>query len=180
MQNTKVTSRFAKALLQLAVEQNILEQVHVDMSQVLRICQTNNEFSRMLLSPIIKTYKKDSIITEIFKNNIQKLTLDILLLITRKRREIFLEAIAEQFISQYKELKNIKSVVVKTAVNIDENTKNKIIQSLINYTKSKIELIEEIDKNLLGGFVLMFDNKQYDASILSKLQKLSKQFEVNV
>jgi len=180
MQNTKVTSRYAKALLQLAVEQNILEQVQMDMSQVLNICQTNKEFQRMLLSPIIKTYKKDSIITEIFKNNVQKLTLEFLLLITRKRREIFLEGIAEQFVIQYKELKNIKLVVVKTAVKLDEITKNKIIQSLMNYTKSTIELVEQIDKHLLGGFVIMFDNKQYDSSIFSKLQKMSKQFELTV
>ena len=178
MQSTKVTSRYAKALLQLAVEHNILEQVRQDMDQVLSICQTNKEFRKMLQSPIIKAYKKEAILSEIFKTNTQKLTLEFLLLITRKRRESCLEGIAEQFIDQYKELKNIKKAIVKTAVKLDETTKNKIIQTLKNYTKSQIELIEEIDTNLLGGFVLNFDNKQYDSSVLSKLQKMSKKFEV--
>ena len=180
MRNDKVTSRYAKALIQLAVEQNILEQVYQDITLVLDVCQSNKEFSRMLLSPIIKSFKKEAVLSDIFKKNTHHLTLEFLLLITRKRREDLIEGIAEQFVNQYKEQKGIKRAVVKTCIKLDEKIKEKIIQALKKFTNSQIELVEVIDKKLIGGFILSFDNKQYDASIFNKLQLLTKTFKENI
>ncbi len=180
MQSTKVTSRYAKALIQLAIEQNILDQLYNDMLLVIDVCQANKEFRQTLSSPIIKTFKKEAILTAIFQKHIHKLSYEFLMLITRKRREILIEGIAEQFVLQYKEFKGIKRAVIKTAVKTDEKIQNKIIDILKKFTGSQIELVEEVDPKLIGGFVLNFDNKQYDSSILSKLQRMTKQFDENV
>jgi F-type H+-transporting ATPase subunit delta len=47
-------------------------------------------------------------------------------------------------------------------------------------TEGEIELIEEIKKELIGGFVLSFKDKQYDASILRQIEDLKKEFDINL
>jgi F-type H+-transporting ATPase subunit delta len=50
-----------------------------------------------------------------------------------------------------------------------------------NYTKKEIELVEEIKEELIGGFVLQWDDKQYDASILSQINKMKRELaELNL
>ena len=48
-------------------------------------------------------------------------------------------------------------------------------------TGSTVELIEDVKKELIGGFVLDYSDYKYDASIAYQLKKLKKQSaEVNL
>ena len=57
----RVASRYAKSLLELAVERNELEQVHLDMSTVLSL-SGDSSFSDMVKSPVISSEKKTEIL----------------------------------------------------------------------------------------------------------------------
>jgi F-type H+-transporting ATPase subunit delta len=41
-------------------------------------------------------------------------------------------------------------------------------------TDKKVELVNKVDKDILGGFVLRLDDLQYDASVSSQLQSLKQ------
>ncbi len=43
-----------------------------------------------------------------------------------------------------------------------------------------IELTEKVDENVIGGFVINFQDYQYDASIINQLNKLKKGFSENL
>jgi F-type H+-transporting ATPase subunit delta len=47
-------------------------------------------------------------------------------------------------------------------------------------TFDNLELQASVDPNLIGGFVLEFDNKRYDASVANKLEELKNQFSKNL
>ena len=180
MKEARLALRYAKALLDMALEKHIEDKVKTDMVLVNNVCESNRDFRRLLINPIINSAKKESIINDIFKNNIDALSLSFLILIAKKKREVHIDEIAESYIEQYKVEKGIKTAILETPVKIDEAVKNKIIELLVKDTNSKIELIETINKKLIGGFKLTFDNKQYDTSILNKIQKLKKEFNVNI
>jgi F-type H+-transporting ATPase subunit delta len=150
------------------------------MELVVSVCQQNKEFRQMLQSPIIYTGKKEAVIKAIFEEHMQQMSLFFLLIITKKRRESVLEAIAQQFIVLYKEFKNITTAKLETAVDLDKSIKEKIISLLQEQTKGEIELIEEVDKELIGGFVLSYDDKQYDASIKNQIKELQRSFKENL
>ena len=42
-------------------------------------------------------------------------------------------------------------------------------------SSKKVEINNIIDKNILGGFILRYDGKQYNASLSNKLQKIKKE-----
>ena len=64
MQNPRLATRYAKSILDLAIEQNQLEAVYGDMKHIIGICKTNPDFVAMLKSPIIKGDKKDKMIND--------------------------------------------------------------------------------------------------------------------
>jgi F-type H+-transporting ATPase subunit delta len=109
MPNPRLASRYAKSLLDLAVEQNALEATLKDV-QLLEATGKNRDFANMLRSPIIKGDKKQEILKAIFGSNLGQLTQAFVNLLISKGREANLPEIATAFISQYKAMKNIRTV----------------------------------------------------------------------
>ncbi len=56
--------------------------------------------------------------------------------------------------------------------------KKKLLESEV--TSDNLEILTKVDPNLIGGFVLEFDNKRYDASISHKLEELRSAFSKNL
>lgn len=180
MKETKIANRYAKALFDLALEKELIDQVKVDMDLVISICGQNKDFKLMLQSPIIFTDKKEAILKELFEKNIQQMSYFFLLIITRKKREAILNLIAEQFVVIYKEYKNITEAQLSTAVEMDPKIKEQLIALLKDQTKGEIELETIVEKDLIGGFVLNYDNKQFDASISKQIKNLKQEFDKNL
>src|ERR1700752_2571116 len=166
-----VATRYAKSLLQLAVE-----KVYADMQLVQHVCEENREFAIFLNSPIIKTDKKVAVVKEIFSGKVSEVTSGFLAILTLKRRELYMKHIATEFVTQYKQHKNILTAVITSAVGIDSTVKAKVLELVKQTTKGEVELIEKVDAGLIGGFVLTIGDKQVDASVSKKLNDLRKTF----
>lgn len=175
-----VASRYAKSLIDLAVETKQLEEVANDMRLIKQVCLENREFVILLESPVVKTDKKMAIFKSIFGGKISVTTQAFLDIVARKRREGYIDNIAYAFDEQYKLYKNITTAVVTTAVPLDAATKTKISELVSKNASGKVELIEKIDKSLVGGFILTVNDKQVDASIKRKLNDLRKNFSTNL
>ena len=64
MANSQVASRYAKSLLQLAIEQGVLDQVYEDMVLLDKLCREDLLLLKTLQSPIITQHKKWDILLE--------------------------------------------------------------------------------------------------------------------
>jgi len=181
MQNPRLASRYAKSLLDLAIEQNQLEEVLKDINYLDEVGKQSKDFVNVLRSPIINSDKKHVIIDAVIGKRIGKLTTAFITLLTNKGRESNLPEIAQSFIKQYKELKNIRSVKLITATpltdKVREEIKSRIVASLKN---DKIELTEEVNPDLIGGFILETEDKLFDATIRRDLKDIKAQFMKNI
>lgn len=175
-----VASRYAKSLLDLAIEKKQVDAVRKDMLVIDSVCRSNREFILLLQSPVVNTDKKISIINTLFDKKISSLSLNFLNLITSKRRESYISEISSSFDSQYKIYKNITSVKVESAVALDAKLKENILDLVKKSVKGEIELIEKVTPSLIGGFILTINDKQIDQSVASKLNKLKKDFSGNL
>jgi F-type H+-transporting ATPase subunit delta len=174
-----VATRYAKSLLQLAVEKGQLEKVYADMLFIQSVCEKHKDFVNFLNSPIINTDKKLSVLNEIFKGHVSDISLSFFVILANKRREMYMGDIAKSFIAQYKEHKNILTAVITSAKGIDASVKAKVLELVKQTTKGEVELVEKVDKDLIGGFVLRIGDKQVDASVSRKLNDLRKTFTEN-
>ncbi len=180
MAQTKVAGRYAKSLLGLAIERKAESKINADMELVQNTIAGNREFELLLKNPIINTDKKINIINSIFKGKVDDITLSFLNIITNKKREFYIDDIASQFIALYKAHVNIETAIVTSAVKLDDKLRADVMTIVKKIAKGTVELKEKIDKDLIGGFVLTIKDKQYDASIESKLRELRKDMKINL
>lgn len=176
----RVASRYAKSLIDLAVEQNKLDRIVGDV-ETFKAAIGNRDFYLLLRSPIINGPKKMQIFKELFASKFDELTMAFLDITVRKGRETNLVEITDEFLAQYKKLQKISTVKLTTATRLNDEAIAKIKEKLVasDATDEKVEIETAINPDLLGGFVLEFDNKLYDASVAHKMQQLKKEFAKN-
>ena len=180
MPNPRLAFRYAKSLIDLAIERNELEQVYADMQWLNAVSKSNRDFVNLLRSPIIKGETKTKILEAVTKGNISEMTAGFNRLLIAKERESNLPEIAAAFISSYKEKKNIQTIKLTTATPVNDSVKNAIIDQVKKSAGyEKVELEEKVDPELIGGFVLQVGDKLVDASIAYDLRAIAKQFENN-
>ncbi len=170
-----VASRYAKSLMDLAIESNQLDAVRSDMKSVERVCEQNHDFVLFLKSPVIKTDKKIEVLKDIFEGKISNLSLSFINLITNKKRESILAEIASAFDEQFKINKNIFTAVVTSAVGLDATTKQKVLDLIKTQLNGEVELVEKIDVSAIGGFILQIGDKQIDKTVARQLSNLRKE-----
>ena len=179
MKETRVAYRYAKSLMDLSLENGELEKTREDMGLLLNTIRENRDLQAMLKSPIIKTDKKLAIMRAIFGSTIGKTTSAFIDIIIRKKREMALEQISEAFLEQYKTHKNVLTAVITSAVGLDDTLRRQVIDIVKQSVNSEVELIEKVNKDLIGGFILRVGDKQVDASIARKLKSLTRDFNEN-
>ena len=180
MPNPRLAGRYAKSLIDLAIEKNQLEKVYKDMLFLQNICKSNRDFVNLLKSPIVQADKKEKILDAIIKNEVGELMSAFVKLLTAKGRELYLPEIVIAFIQQYKDYKNINIVKLVTAVPISDELKNSITNKIKSTLKMEhIELNAEVKEEIIGGFVLEIGDKLIDASIAYDLSTIKKEFEDN-
>ena len=179
MQGTRVASRYAKSFIDLTVEQGLMEQAYADMKTILDVCKSNPDFVIFLKSPVINTDKKQEVLKQIFAGKLNKITDAYIHLITSKKREIYLEEIAAEFVEQYKANKKILTAVITTASGLDDIIRQQVMAIVKGGGNNEVVLEEKINKDILGGYIIRVGDKQIDASISRKLNNLRRNFAEN-
>lgn len=173
MKGTKVAARYAKALLELAVERKSVDSVLGDMQFLLQVNNEARDFELLIASPIIKADKKMEIFKLVFEQ-FEELTMSFVELITKNRREAYLPAIAEAFEAQVKEYKGIVPMTLVSATALDAKTKDAIVAKVQSGVNGTLEITEVIDEELIGGFMVKMGDFQIDASVASQFNNLKQ------
>ena len=180
MSVTRIATRYAKSLIDLALEQKKLEPVYTDI-KALATAAANRELYLLLKSPIVHADKKMAVLNALFKDRMDTLTLAYLQLLVNKGREMYLPEIAAAFVEQYKIMMGITTVRVTSAAPLSDavldDLRKRILASGI--TNATLDLVTQVNPALVGGFILEFDNKRYDASVANKLAELKADFMKN-
>jgi F-type H+-transporting ATPase subunit delta len=176
MSELTVATRYAKSLIDLAVEQKSLEETKKDMVFFSQTLRANYQLQAVLANPIVAHNKKIKILEAIFGNKVSKLTDSFFKIMINKSRSEILYATSKEFINQYNVIKHIIRAYVTSATALSEENKKKIVAELEAATKGIIELHTKVDPKLIGGFVLTVGDMQVDTSISTSLNKLKQDF----
>ncbi|MBK9449214.1 MAG: ATP synthase F1 subunit delta [Bacteroidetes bacterium] len=175
----KLGDRYANSILVLAQERGQVERVREDFQLIQKVCRSNPDFVNMLESPLIKSDKKQHILDAIFGKSFCDITQTLIEIIVRKRREGYLDDIADRYLFQYDKLNNITRGILRSAAPLTADQIAKIKQLVEKEFKTSFEIVHEIDPSLLGGFVLNIGDRQFDASISTRLRALKNEFDSN-
>jgi len=176
----KIAKSYANAVFTLNIEQGAVEEVRRDMEMLQVLLAQNPELTLVLGSPIIKSSKKRDILTAVLKERVQPVTLRFLHLLVKALRIGLLKEIAAQYIVLYLDWKGIRTVKVRSVVPLSDDTRQTLLTKLRKELDAEIRLDEVTDPRLIGGFVVQVGDTRYDASIRSKLNRLDRQFDINI
>lgn len=180
MLNPRLAGRYAKSLIDLSLEKSQLEDVYKDMQYLHAVCKASKEFVSLLKSPVIPIDKKSKALKAVTAGKIGELTTAFNQLLINKNREFYLPEVINAFIDQYNTIKGISRIRLTTATPVSEELRNAIIAKIKSETSLQIiELEEVVKEELIGGFILEYNNNLVDASIQRELKDLKLQFEKN-
>lgn len=181
MLQPRLAGRYAKSLIDLAQERSQLEEVYADMLLLQSIFKQSRDFLNLVRSPIIAADKKNAIIEAITAGKVTALTNAFNKLLVQKGRENILPEIINAYIEQYNHIKGIHKVKLTTAQPISDDLKTALQQKIkADASLENIQLQTIVNEELIGGFVLEFDNKLVDASVIRDLKDIQRQFQNNV
>jgi F-type H+-transporting ATPase subunit delta len=175
MNESRAAIRYAKAILNQAVENKATEAVEKDMRSVVQTISDSKELQELLTSPVIKGEVKKKALLAIFAGSNSASEALISLLVDNKRVSL-LKEVAEKFIALNEALKGKDVAIVTTAVPLTADLEAKVLKKLTTITGNEVSIENVIDESIIGGFVLRVGDLQYDASIANKLNGLKREF----
>lgn len=175
MKSNKTAGRYAKSLLGLAIEQDMLETAAQNMSTIAEVAANEKDFRLLLESKVIKPDQKMAVMNKVFGGSFSELTMKFIGIITQYNREPILADIAEAFIAQYKKHKNIVTAEVTSAVALTDEDREKVKQIVREISTGDVEIKESINKDIIGGLIIRVADKQVDASVANRLETLRRE-----
>lgn len=178
MQTTKLARRYAQGIYSWTEENGCTSVVVQEMKQIISILKGSPELEKFFNNPVVPSRNKFAVLSEVFKF-LSPSTTKILELVLRQKRERELANIARSFIHYVEMIHGVQRVELTTATILTEDIKSKILSStsLINENYSTLDIKEIIDPSILGGYILRIGDRQIDASVSSRLERIKKEFQ---
>ncbi|CAG5069503.1 ATP synthase subunit delta [Dyadobacter sp. CECT 9623] len=170
-----VAARYAKSLIELAKEQNVLEAVYQDMILFKDTADKNRGLMLALKSPVVRHEKKSGILKALFEARVNPVSYAIFKIITKKNRESILDEIANEFIKAYNLNQGIQKATVVTTTPLTEELRQQFKEIVKSATGRTVQLAEKINPAIIGGYVLTIEDRQIDASLRTRLNELKLQ-----
>ncbi len=169
-----VANRYGEALFEAGLDLNKLEEFKKDYSFFIDTLEREKDLETILSHPKISTREKKSMLKEIFHKNLSQEFLNFLYVLIDKGRESHILNIWEEFIQLYYKHENIEEVTAITAVEMDEESIEKLRDKLSSTMDKKIIIKNEIDESIIGGVILKTESKIIDGSLKGRLSEMDK------
>ncbi|HMW38274.1 MAG: ATP synthase F1 subunit delta [Saprospiraceae bacterium] len=173
MSLSKIAGRYAKSLIDLSIEKNVLEEVYENVGLIAE-ASGHKELSQMYKSPVITADKKIKIIQALFGQHTNRLTQEFLEILINKGRESLIPAICNAFINQYKSLKKIRPAKLICAIPMTDSEVTKIKAKFQSWLQpgETMELSQEINTAIIGGYIFQMEGRQVDATVKRSLEQM--------
>jgi len=175
MNDSRLASRYARALFLLVKEQNLMEKVKKDLVALTALLADSPEFKWLLDSPVIMSSEKSRIVAKMLGGAVEPITLEFLQLLISHRREANLASTCRMFMELYKTDQGILDANIQSAVQVSPEFLDNMKKRLEESSHKKIEMTTETNEALIGGFILTLEDQQLDASVQSKLNRIRQE-----
>ena len=166
--------RYAKAVFQLAVERDELENWLEDLTQ-LADSITNLEFIEILSAPRVSSSQKERIIRESLGSTVGPLSLNLMFLLTSRGALHALPEIADKYQEMLDAHRGIERAEVVTALPLSEAQRDSVSEMLTRTSGKDIRLSARVDPDILGGMVIRIGDKVMDGSARTRHQSMRRE-----
>lgn len=167
---------YGYALYDLAAEKGNEKEIEKEFAEIALIFESNHDFMKLLSNPRISTPERIQVIENVFGYRIQPYLLYLLKIFTESRDVSLIPFVFKEYKKKYYQEKNILLVKASSAVELNKNQRQHIIEKLEKLMNKTIVLENEVDETCIGGILLEYSGHMIDASIKNRFKKL--QYEI--
>lgn len=172
IKNLKVAKKYTQALVEVTT--NSIDKTYEDLTLVKEVIFDNQEFKTFFLHPVISLKDKKETIKESLGKNIDEKVLNFLETLLDENRLNIFNTIFELFKVKMDEIKNKQKIDVISAIDLDDEDKQNLINKLNEKLSKEVILDCQKDENIIGGLVLKLNDKIVDLSLKTKFNNLKK------
>lgn len=169
--------RYAKALLEVAKEQNAIASIKEEFGALVEVLRGSKELQMLLTHPHVELQDKKEMLTGALKDANPNLV-NFLNLMIDKNREGILVATYEAFVQLVNEYEGVVEATITSATLLDSATIEQITASFAKQLGKQVRAKNNVDSALLGGIVVRIGDRLYDGSVKGRLDRLSKSLTV--
>jgi F-type H+-transporting ATPase subunit delta len=168
-----VAGRYATALFELALEEQALEQVAVDLNRFGEALDAFDDLVRLVKSPAFTAEEQGKALAAILEElKIEGLTKNFLLLVAKNRRLFAAPDMIRAFRAMLARHRGEVSASVTAATKLTEAQVTALKQALKAALGKQVMLEERVDPTLLGGLVVKIGSRMVDSSLRTRLNSL--------
>lgn len=167
-----LSSRYASALLALALEENKNEAYRSYLKVILNILQDDTSLEKLLSCSNISKEEKKNIIEKVFINPPSIHIISFIKVIIDNSRGKYLNSIIQEFITLSNEKDGIIEGYIYSSSEMKKEDVAKIEKAISIKLNKEVYLIPKIDQRLIGGFKVIINDYVFDASIKNKVDNL--------
>lgn len=170
----EIARTYARSLFEAAESRGKVDQIKSELDQFADAVNNSRDLSLFLFSPYFSNAEKNDGLKKVVVDASPEFE-NFLELLIEKNRMPLLPRIQSNYESYWADFNKLLPVTVTSAVELPQETIDKIKQSVEAQTGRKVELDGRVDDSVVGGIVLQVGNRVLDASIRGNLERLKRE-----
>lgn len=172
MLNKGTAISFINALLEVAKDKGLFDQVENDLELICEVISRYDAFLKIIFNPSITRKDKKKLLKKIFGKSVSQLTMNFLNLIVDRRKEKMLQFFPMVSKDVICAKKGVVTAEVQTVIPLKDDRLEKLKKTLESITGKVVEIKVVENPSIIGGLVIRIGNKLIDGSIANRLKEL--------
>ncbi|NDI36840.1 F0F1 ATP synthase subunit delta [Chengkuizengella sediminis] len=175
--DTLAGKRYAKALFEVAREQEVITEVERELKAIVHFIEVDKDFNKFISHPNIGVDTKKELLSKVFEGKVSDIVLHTVQLLIERGRGSILAAIYEYYVGVANEFLGQADAVVFTPSKLSDNELKEVEERFGKLTGTQIKASNKVDPSLLGGLKVRIGDRLYDGSLSGKLAALEQELK---
>tara|TARA_Y100001933_G_C18879171_1_gene513288 strand:+ start:380 stop:922 length:543 start_codon:yes stop_codon:yes gene_type:complete len=164
-----VSTTYAQALFEVAMELDKLDQIKDELGFINESFKEHPEFYEVFRTPKINKEERKDIITKVFDGKVSSEVMNFMKILIDKRRGTAISGIYNEYVDMVDDHKGVVKAVVESAIPLTDEEQKALTEKLAKVTGQEIHLSSVVNPEVIGGIVVKIGDKVIDGSVKSRL-----------
>lgn len=176
IKNNLVAKRYSDALMSLVRERGLnIQDINSQLKAIYESLSNSQELSSFMFNPSISSDDKRDVISKLLDGKVDNILLNFIKILVEKERFGAIEEITNIFDKEVYKINNVKKVRVTSAISLNENLRQRLVEKLSSKLNKQIELSTTVNPDIIAGLVIEIDDNVIDVSLKHKFEEMKMQ-----
>ncbi|MDC4163342.1 F0F1 ATP synthase subunit delta [Mycoplasma sp. T363T] len=168
---------FARALVDLAHEENKVSQFYDDLRIVFNLVKKDNDLMSLLNNKVLSKNQKHEIIDIVFKDKLNETIVNFLKVVIDNHEFFNILTIIKKFFRMIEEENHTLFIKVISAQEMSDSEKAQLAEKLHKKFDSELNILYQVDPSLIAGIRIQSNDLLIDHTIDGKLKLLKNRLK---